>query len=153
MLFWIQNVPIKSINIIINGFSMHQNGFGKNLRIFFNGFSFEKILSICKAKIAVFYLPEIKRFSHGFVDNRSKWLFNIANERFSLIKTAMIKSFINIESIQQQKCFQKMKQKSIAHIEQKVIFVNFGARISAHPIHFAIIFMEKIFCRVSFDAK
>lgn len=125
----------------------------KYSRKFFNSFALQKILPIFKSKIFIANLSKIEGFLDSFVYNGSKRFFYVAHKAFSLVKSGMIKSFIQIKSIQCKCRFNKMKQKSVSHIKQNIIFVDFGSWIASHPIHFSIIFMKKIFCSISFNSE
>lgn len=65
----------------------------------------------------------------------------------------MIESLIEIEPIETEERLYEVKEKCIADVEEEVIPIDLCARISSHPVHLSIVFMEKVFRSIPFDPE
>lgn len=61
----------------------------------------------------------------------------------------MIKTLIQIESIEKEKSFDEVKEERISHIEERIIDISFCSRESPHPVHLSKKFLEEVSCGIS----
>ena len=131
-----QYIPIEIIYILIHRLSMIENSACKDATIFLYCFWLQEVCTIRKSEVLRKYPTEVKSLSDRLIDDAAKRFLDITDERLSLIKFLMIKSLIQIESIQREECFDKVKKKCISDIEEEIIPIDLCPRISPHPLHF-----------------
>ena len=121
--------------------------------VFFYCFWLEKVGSIRISEILWYDASEIVRLTDRLIDDTAKWLFDITDEGLPFIESLMIESLIELEPIEAEERLDEVKEKCIADVEEEVIPIDLCARISSHPVHLSIVFMEKVFRSIPFDTE